>query len=327
MYRRQSVKKIPNSGGHLAARPGTLRRGDGHAASLSELSTRDIGGVLLRSLADRWQVFAGQAARSRRRPSERAIHDLRVSTRRLIATLEIVRTLLPGDSPSRIRRQLKRHLKAFSDLRDLQVQMISVRRLCTRFPALRPFAHLLLGREKLLLKHARQEIRGMRMQTMERALASVENQLEIPLADPLMRDASHTIAIGALGRTYWRAATLRAGAMSGKTSRIHRFRIAFKRFRYAVEALQPLLLGVDRRMLKAMNGYQTRMGNVQDIAVLIASVNAFARRHGRSAPVQFLRLKEHLMARRKSLIEEFITAADELDSFWHRLSPSGSRRI
>jgi len=205
--------------------------------------------------------------------------------------------------------------------------MISVRRLGARFPALRPFAHLLLGREKLLLKHAHQEIRGMHMQTMERSLASMENQLESLLADLLMRDASHTIAIGAMGRTYWRAATLRAGAMSGKPSRIHRFRIAFKRFRYAVEALQPLLPRVDRRMLKAMNGYQTRMGNIQDIEVLIARVNAFARRHGRSAPIQFLRLKEHLMARRKSLIEEFITAADELDSFWHRLSPSGSRRI
>jgi CHAD domain-containing protein len=287
-------------------------------------SPPDISAVLLRSLTDRWQVFAAQAVLSRRHPTEKAIHDLRVATRRLIATLDILRTILPEGPPSKIRKQLKRHLKAFSALRDLQVQMIAVRRLVTRFPSLRPFLTALVVRERLLLKQARREILVIRMDAMERVLATVEQQLGALLADPVMRDASRQVVLGALGQAFSRAATLKAGAMSGKTNRIHRFRITFKRFRYAVEALQPLLPGVKQQMLKAMNRYQTRMGDIQDIEVLIGSVNSFARRHSRSAPVQFLRLKEHLLNRRKELIAQFIASANELDQFWRDLFTSAT---
>ena len=295
-----------------------------HGGAPFRRSAPDVGAVLLRSLTDRWQVFAGQVAQSRRRPTEKAIHDLRVSTRRLIATLEIVRTILPGGPPSKIRRQLKRHLRAFSALRDLQVQMIAVRNLAIRFPALRPFLTVLVVRERLLLRQARREILAIRMQAMEQELATVENQLETLLADPIMRDASRQVVLGTLGRSFSRAATLKAGAMSGKTNRIHRFRITFKRYRYTVEALQPLLPGARQKMLKAMNRYQTRMGGIQDVEVLIGMINAFARRHSRAAPVQFLRLKVHLMNRRKELIAQFIASANELDGFWRDLSTPGT---
>lgn len=283
-----------------------------------------ITAVLLRSMAERWQVFAGQVGRSRRRPTEKAIHDLRVATRRLIATLDIVRTILPDDICRRARKQLKRHLKAFSALRDLQVQIIAVRGLSARFPVLRLFLTVLLVREKVLLRHARREILGMQILPIEREVSDAENRLESLLADPVMRDATQSVVLGALGRAFTQAADLKAAAMSGKTTRIHRFRIAFKRFRYTVEALQPLLPGASKEMLKAMNSYQTRMGDIQDIEVLIGSVNNFARRRSRAAPIQFLRLKEYLINRRKELIAQFTASASELDRFWRDLFTSAT---
>jgi len=239
-----------------------------------------------------------------------------------MATLDILRTILPGGPPSKIRKQLKRHLRAFSTLRDLQVQMVAVRSLSARFPVVRPFLTSLIVRERQLLKLARREIIAIRMQAMERMLATVENQLGALLADPFMRGASRQVVLGTLGKAFSRAATLKASAMSGRTNRIHRFRIAFKRFRYTVEALQPLLPGVTQQVLKAMNRYQTRMGDIQDIEVLIGSVNDFARGRSRASPVQFLRLKEHLMNRRKELIAQFIASANELEGFWRDLSTS-----
>lgn len=282
-----------------------------------------ITAVLLRSIAERWQVFASQVARTRRRPTEKAIHDLRVATRRLIATLDIVRTVLPGDRYRKPRRRLKRHLKAFSALRDLQVQIIVVRGLATRFPILRLFLTVMTVREKLLLGHARREILAMPLQSIEQEVSNAENDLEALLADPVMRDAARSVVFGALGSAFTRAAELKAGAMSGSTRRIHKFRISFKRFRYAVEALQPLLPGANRKMMKAMNRYQVRMGDIQDMEVLNSSVNAFARRRSRSAPIQFLRLKEHLLSRRKELITQFTASAGELDRFWFDLSVPG----
>ena len=270
-------------------------------------------------MAERWQVFATQVARCRRRASEPAIHDLRVATRRLIAVLEIVRTVCPESDAETLRRQLKRHLRAFSALRDIQVQIISVRNLTPRFPRLQLLRTVLMLRETQTLKQAQREVRSIHPGMMERHLATAETRLELLLADPLRRDLSRQIIHGVLGSAFSRAAGLRAGAMTGQTTRIHKYRVAFKRLRYTVEALRWMLPGADRTVLKTMNAYQTRMGVIQDIDVLIASVNAFARRHSRTAPAQWLGLKVYLMDRRNKLIAEFMAGAGELERYWRAL--------
>jgi len=291
--------------------------------SASKIRAPAVGAVLLQSMAGRWDAFGNQVARARKNPTERTIHDLRVATRRLIATLDIVGTALPGGACRRSRRQLKRYLRAFSTLRDLQVQIIAVRELAVRFPFLQPFLTVLMVRETLLVKRSRREVFAIQMTPMEREVSAAGHRLESLLADPVMADAARSAVLGALGSAFVRAGGLKAGAMTGKTNRIHRFRIAFKRFRYTLEALQPLLHDATGEVLKAMNRYQVMMGEIQDVDVLESMVSIFARRRARSAPVQSLRLKEHLADRRKDLITRFIASAGEFDRFWRDSSPPG----
>lgn len=237
----------------------------------------------------------------------------------MIVMLDILGSVRRRSDFAATRRSLKRHLRAFSALRDLQVQMIAVRRLTPRFPFLGMLRTVLAVRRKQFRSQARREILAIRLQAMEQELATVETRLEALLADPTMRDAVRQIVLGALGKTFARAATLRTGALSGKPARIHRFRIAFKKFRYTVEVLQQLLPAVDPKLLKAMNAYQTRMGDIQDIEVFIGTTTAFTQRHIRTHPVQSLRLKVYLMNRRREMILQFLASADELDGFWHSL--------
>jgi CHAD domain-containing protein len=279
--------------------------------------------VLHDSTAGRWREFARQLARSRKRPTETAIHDLRVAMRRLMATLDIVSAVLPDDPTRRSRRQLKRFLKAFGALRDLQVEIVAARELAPRFPFLHPYLTVLMVRERLLVKRAGRDIAAMQVRSLEREVSAAGSELDSLPVDPVLQDAIRSVVFGVLGKTFARAAGMRAGAMSGKSSKIHRFRVAFKRFRYTAEALQPLLHGMSKEMLKAMQKYQVMMGEIQDIEFLIAGVSVILRARRRIAPVETLRLKEHLTERRKELIARFRESAGELDRFWHACSPPG----
>ncbi len=239
--------------------------------------------------------------------------------RRLIAILDVLRTFAPGSDLSAIRKRLTKHLRAFSALRDLQVQLLAVRALTSRFPLMQLLRTMLMVREKALLKTAQQEILAIHLEEMERDLENAEQRAMLRYANPLMDEVSRHVVLGVLGKAFARAETLKDAALSGTTDRIHKFRIAFKKFRYTAEALQPFLPGVTKRLLKSMNAYQTRMGEIQDVEVLIATVNAFARHHGPPSPVRSVRLKVFLINKRGRLISRFLAKADEFERFWPTL--------
>ena len=296
-----------------------------HGAVLDRLP--DSKEVLLRSLADRWHRFAEQAARSRERPSEKAIHDLRVATRRLLAVLDIVGAIAPSDQISKLRKRMKRYLQALSALRDTQVQILLLRELARKFPDLGLFLTVLMVREKQLVKSARKEIATLRIPSTEEEIVRIEEALASVLADPVVRDAAGPVLVGVTAQAFARAAALKRGALTGNSERVHRYRVAFKRFRYTVETLQPMLPEVNGQLLKAMNRYQVRMGDIQDFDVLARSVTAYAIHRSKLKPEQFRPVKDHLVSRRKNLVQEFIDKADEIAMFWAKLRPRESRMV
>jgi CHAD domain-containing protein len=93
---------------------------------------------------------------------------------------------------------------------------------------------------------------------------------------------------------------------------IHRTRVAFKKFRYMVEALAKVLPGITDRHLRDMQTYQTRMGKIQDVEVLLARAEKFAKRT--NLDLEFFR--RQLMRRRAGLVSRFMANADQLLGFW-----------
>jgi CHAD domain-containing protein len=272
--------------------------------------------LLAGSLDERWNIFLHQLQRSRRHLSEPAIHDLRVATRRLLSLISMIDSVVADNNLEKVRRQLRRHLKAFNDLRDVHVQLLRVKTLTRRFPQLRSFSADLRVRERRLVSEAGREVRGIKILLLERLLAEeLERTLHL-FGDVSTRVAGTAVLTGIGGRAFAAAVQRRQAVNPADPRSIHRFRVAFKKFRYTVEILRPQLRWIRKPLFRKMNTYQTAMGEIQDLEVLTASIKAYALRRGQMASLAYMPVYQHLAELRRRSVEEFLKGADQLYEFW-----------
>jgi len=95
---------------------------------------------------------------------------------------------------------------------------------------------------------------------------------------------------------------------------IHRTRVAFKKFRYMAEALQPMLPGATSRVTGQMRDYQARMGEIQDATVLRATLGKYLAKGKEPMPDAAL-IRAELERRKAALTAAFVNKAGELFSF------------
>jgi CHAD domain-containing protein len=96
---------------------------------------------------------------------------------------------------------------------------------------------------------------------------------------------------------------------------IHRTRVAFKQFRYMVEALADFLPWLTNHHLAAMRHYQSMMGEIQDAEVLLRTLDKFLRKQ-ETVPEAAGRFRGDLLRRRQRLIRVYLGAAEQLLEFW-----------
>jgi CHAD domain-containing protein len=274
-----------------------------------------VGAILPAALDERWHRYTEAFTRSQNRPSEKNIHDLRVAARRLIAVSDILESLLPDIPCTRLRKSLRDQVKTFGPLRDIQVQILAARDVVRRFPSFHVVVTVLKVREGILLKQARKRFRGIDLVALER-LQSDTHDTAMDCMKDIHGDLAGRILFGALGRAYARVILRKAKALGGTPLQIHEFRIAFKKFRYAAEVLQPLLPGLDARVMAELKKYQTLVGRIHDQDVLIAGVTAIARRHRRANPMQYEQLVEELTLKRNALMTRFTATAQGVETLW-----------
>ena len=276
----------------------------------------DIAGILVGSLEQRWHGFQMQLRRTRRGCTDASVHDLRVSLRRLMATVDMIRTLIPADGLQRTRESLRKHLKEFNQLRDTHIQILALRSLAREFPPLRPLGVELRRRKAKLLRAARGTIASIDPPKLERALADASVRLGALLRIPGMQDVARATAVGAMGSAFVRAFDLRQQVNPADPSSIHRLRVAFKKCRYMMEVLRPFLPGVDTRFLKGLNAYQTRMGEIQDLQVVTACVNGYTLNSRYAPTLSLVPVQARLAEMRKQRIDAFLAGADQLYDLW-----------
>jgi len=272
--------------------------------------------LLVKAVAGRWEVFREQLALARRRPGEAAIHDLRVATRRLIAAIQMAEALVPESRLGETRSVLRKHLKSFNALRDVHVQLLRVAEMQRRFPQLRPFATDLRVRERRLARAARGEMRRIRVKPLERDITEALEQVLSLFARGATQEAGRLALLGAGGSAFT-AAVLRLRSVSPDDPRsLHRFRVSFKKLRYAIEILRPQLPWSVKPLMKKMNAYQTAMGEIQDLEVFTAAVRAFAVRRGQSGSLPFIPVFHELAEERRKRTKTFLERAGDIFEFW-----------
>jgi CHAD domain-containing protein len=287
-------------------------------------------GLLAGSLKQQWKRYRKQLKRCQHECSPRAIHAFRVETRRLVSTLELLGGFLPSRQVEKAQRILKRHRDTFDELRDAQVQLAAVSGVRRTFPALRPFYACLREREERLTRKTRKRLTQVRTGRLGKLIAGCRGEVEEQLTKCAPRRAL-AVLVRSVDRAFRRTRQLRGRIDASDTWTIHRTRVAFKKFRYMVEALAEHLPGIAAERLAALRQYQTMMGEIQDSEVLLATLDKFLLRQ-EIKPGAAHRFRAELLRRRQRLIRVYLKAADQLLEFWPLpnsgagVSPAQARR-
>jgi CHAD domain-containing protein len=272
---------------------------------------------VLRHLADsldtQWRRYRKRLKRCQRQFSETAVHNSRVETRRLLATVELLCAFIPERDVRKARRALKDHLDSFDRLRDTQVQLMYVEHLLRAFPAAKAFREWLREREVRFIRESRKAVKKIRTRRLGKRVAAFQLELE-RLRKDTKSERAFSMAQGAIRLAFARVAQLCRQVNATDTETIHRTRVAFKRFRYMVDALSPLLSSITEQHRQAMRGYQSMMGDIQDVEVLLATLDKFIKDGHNDRATQQLRAE--FARRRGQLIRVYLNAAGKLQQFW-----------
>ncbi len=257
-----------------------------------------------------------EMARSRRRPTEPAIHDLRVAMRRFLAVMSAVDGILPGGYFGGSSGELRKHLKAFNGLRDVHVQLLAVRGLKRQFPVLGGYERFLRREEFRHLRAVRAGIRAIRLDALLRSLTDVQSALLNLYGAPAASHAVEAMLKGSAAAAFGRVLARRAALAPLDARSVHRMRVAFKKFRYTVELSRPLLPWADGAHGRAMDEFQTAMGEIQDLEVLAAGLRRHARRGAGPTAPSLLPSLQFLASARASKLNAFLHSTDRLEHFW-----------
>jgi CHAD domain-containing protein len=270
---------------------------------------------LLEALKVRWKDYRRALKRCQKRASEPKVHALRVEARRLLSTLEVLGSLVAHARILKACKKLKEQLDSFDELRDTHVQLIYVREILQQFPELKPIYRRLKRREGKLVKPAAKSARRCRLGALERAVKKTKLQLKAAFAAPTVRHRSRERIASVLRSAFEQVVQLRERINPRDAATIHRTRIAFKKYRYMIELLEPVLPWAKPTQSLAMNEYQTMMGAIQDAEVMMATLKAMAKTK-KFRGISFDRVEEFLKERHGRLVENYLERANDLFSFW-----------
>lgn len=206
-------------------------------------------------------------------------------------------------------------------LRDVQVQLLMVRDRLQQFPALEPLRTVLLLREGRMLKQISRSVARVNQTLLRAGVMQCVSEMRRLYRSALVRQASESALEGALGAAFTRVASMRIHVDRRVPATMHTMRVAFKKFRYASEILRPVFGG---DLHKAMNAFQTKMGDLHDLEVLLESVKAYAAQQPQ--PVLFIPVQKELERQCQKESDIFMRSVNDFQGFFRADSPSHDRR-
>jgi len=267
---------------------------------------------LLSSLDKSWKNFSGAWKSARAKSSEKGVHDLRVSTRRLIAILELAKAISGDAEIAKLQRRFKKVLKRMGPLRDIQVLLVNLSRI-RQGGLVNDFRKTLEQRERREIDGIRDALTRGRKRKLSRAVkdARVEfSGLQAKLGSEKIRRSVDRVL------TSRRNELLRAERRFHRSQPVsedllHEMRIALKKFRYVIEASQPLLDDSARQRAKEMQDFQQLIGESRDIELLRTGLEKWAGKRGKTIAV--VPALDRLQQKRDGLLKKIVESLAELE--------------
>lgn len=272
--------------------------------------TLPVNQLLLEALDQRWKSYRVELKRCRAEFSNEAVHDLRVAARRMLAFLQLLNSTARYPRLEKLNLAFIDQLVEFNDLRDTQVGLAEISETLQELPQLREFEQYLQGLEKNLLKTLRKKLKAIDLRNVSKRVHRMRESLQAE------SDANGELVLQILQAVDdgYRVTKQRQEWINPvQASTIHHVRIAFKAFRYMVEIVCPLLHDFPSENLKQMNNYQSRMGDIQDVEVIMQMM-ADAPAEAWSFEAEPVR--RYYQSCHAKAISIYMERMDQLDDFW-----------
>ncbi|HKY55950.1 MAG TPA: CHAD domain-containing protein [Anaerolineales bacterium] len=275
-------------------------------------STLTVNQLLLEALEKRWKNYRAQLKRCRVEFSNEAVHDLRIAARRMLALIQLLNSLSPRPRLQKLARAFKDQLDEFDDLRDTQVILAEISETLNELPQLQKFQYHLQAAEEDLLKALRKKLKVIDLFDVSKRIRRTRESLEAETDDHLI---SHVLQ--AVDDSFLLVKQRYSWIDTAQPATIHRVRIAFKTFRYMIEIIHPLLNDFPTENLKRMNDYQSLMGEIQDVEVIMQTLADFPTR---GSSLDFGPVRRYYERCHTEAISAYVEEMNQIDDFW-RLSP------
>jgi CHAD domain-containing protein len=269
--------------------------------------------ILLQSMEERWKNYRAQLKICRHEFSEEAVHDLRVATRRLLALLDILRALDSHPRIQKARKALKGQLDTLDELRDVQVMLVEATGTIESLPELKPFLEHLHEQEKVLLCTARKQTKASPLSELNKRV----EKIKLMMGEYSFEKDSNERLLRVVDQAYLNAARAFGQIEASQPTTIHSLRITFKKFRYMVEIVHPILPDFPESHFKRMHDYQSLMGNVQDVEIFLSVLTVFEESGAPSCDLEPVR--RFYERRRNDLITTFMEDKGKLNIFWRSM--------
>jgi CHAD domain-containing protein len=271
-------------------------------------STLLVNQLLLEALDTRWKNYRTELKRCRAEFSNEAVHDLRGAARRMLALIRLLNSISPRPRLQKLSRAFKDQLDEFDELRDTQVILAEISETLQELPQLQEFQDYLQRVERSLLKTLRKKLKVVDLLDVSKRIRRMRESLKTESNSDLVSQILQAVDDSFLitkQRQNW--------VNPAQAATIHRVRLAFKTFRYMVEIIHPLLHNFPSENLKHMHDYQSLMGEIQDVEVMMQTL-ADAPVHASSFDAEPVR--RYCERRHAKAISAFIEGMNQLDTFW-----------
>jgi CHAD domain-containing protein len=260
-------------------------------------------GELLSSFGVSWKNFSEAWKKARGKASEKSVHHLRVSARRLIAILELTHSLSKKGVIPKSQKRFKKVLKRMGPLRDVQVQLQGISHL-KQSGLIVDFKRTLERRERREIEAIQDDLRSRTKRRLNEGVKDVRT--EFARLDEKLDDArvQQTVERALKSR---QNEFMRKGRQfdpsNGET--LHEMRIALKKLRYTLEAAQPVLGNSATERVREMQGFQQLLGDTRDTELLRNELEKWASKKGKKIAVvpTLEQLDEQREALRKKITE------------------------
>ena len=275
---------------------------------------------LVSSFNRSWKRFSGTWKKARTDASEKSVHDLRVNTRRIIATLELARVLSNRGNIAKVQRRFKKVLKSMGPLRDVQVQLDTVSQL-RRGAVIGDFVRRLKrreGEEIHRIQNALKRGRKRRLAAEMKQLGTEFGRLHESLDGERIHRSVNRVLSGR--QNEFSKAKRRFDRLQLRNEEtLHVMRIALKKLRYVVEALEPVLGPSAKPKARQMDAFQQLMGECRDLQILRMELERWAKKNGKT--IAIVPVLEQLQERREFLLKKIIESSAKLERIVEPKSP------